>query len=225
MVRNKEKYEQAVVLRKRGFTLSEIAKYCDVSKSTVSNWLKNMAFSEAVTKQNKNRAGLENAKRLKLISKTRTNERTARRHEENRSAATEFKHYKSSPLFIAGLMFYLSNGDQTDSKQIRLSTTLQDAHTLFIRFAIEYLGVEKSKIRFWLLLYPVHKEGACMKSWKRSTSLPYSQFHKSQVLRNNSTKKPLHSGVGNTIIGGTVLRQKLDVWIALMIKELKKSKF
>ena len=45
MVRNQEKYDQAVSLRKRGFTLEEIAKYCDISKSTASTWLKNKAFS------------------------------------------------------------------------------------------------------------------------------------------------------------------------------------
>ena len=56
MVRNKEKYEQAV-LRKRGFTLAEIAKYCDIAKSTASKWLKEEAFSQAVTTQNAKRAG------------------------------------------------------------------------------------------------------------------------------------------------------------------------
>jgi orotate phosphoribosyltransferase-like protein len=52
MVRNKDKYEQAVSLRKRGFTLAEIAKYCDISKSTASVWLKDEAFSEVVKAQN-----------------------------------------------------------------------------------------------------------------------------------------------------------------------------
>ena len=41
MVRNQEKLAQVVSLRKRGFTLDEIAKYCDISKSTASEWLKN----------------------------------------------------------------------------------------------------------------------------------------------------------------------------------------
>ena len=108
MVRNENNYEQAVQLRKRGFTLQEIAKVCDVSKSTVSKWLKNSPISAEVTKQNKRRAGQENAKRLRLVNKARATERAARYQEIERSAQTEFKHYKNDPLFIAGLMLYLT---------------------------------------------------------------------------------------------------------------------
>ena len=49
MVRNKEKYEQVLSLRKRGFTLEELAKYCNIAKSTASKWLKEEAFSAEVT--------------------------------------------------------------------------------------------------------------------------------------------------------------------------------
>ena len=39
-------------------------------KDPVSKWLKNNTISTDVTKQNKRRAGQENAKRLKLICKS-----------------------------------------------------------------------------------------------------------------------------------------------------------
>ena len=42
-------YEQAVAFRKRGFTYSEIAKICNVSKGTVSNWLRHETFSQDPT--------------------------------------------------------------------------------------------------------------------------------------------------------------------------------
>ena len=74
MVRNKQKFEQAVEFRKKGFTLDEIAKICDVSKSTASKWLKNKAFSQSVTVQNKRRAVQENARRLRLLNKARSGE-------------------------------------------------------------------------------------------------------------------------------------------------------
>jgi len=220
MVRNEEKYKQAVQFRKRGFTLEEIAKICDVSKSTVSKWLKNNATSADVTVRNKRRAGRENAKRLKLINKTRRNERASRYKEIEKAAATEFKHYKSNPLFVAGLMLYMSEGDAKDSSQIRISSAEKHTHKHFIRFAVEYLGVEKHKIRFWILLYPTHNEEACMKRWKQATSLPYAQFHKNQVIQSSKKTKALHDGIGNTIIGNTVLKRKLMHWIKLMNIEL-----
>ena len=184
MVRNEEKYEQAVQFRKRGFTLAEIAKICDVSKSTVSKWLKNKAFSADISKQNKRRASQDNAKRLKLVNKARSNERGKRYKEAEQSAVTEYKHYKNDPLFVAGLMLYQASGDMIDERTIRLSTTTMETHAIFIAFLREYMGVTTDSIRFWLLLYPGHQEEACMRQWKRKTGLAYSQFHKTQFIKN-----------------------------------------
>ena len=220
MVRDEAKFEQALSFRKRGFTLEEIARICDVSKSTVSKWLKNNAISAEITKQNKRRAGQGNAKRLQLMSKTRTKESQHRYTEVVQSAEVEFKHYKKNPLFIAGLIVYSSVGDLTDERTIRLTTARTVAHKTFISFAVEYLGVSKNKIKLWLLLYPDHNEEACMKKWHKATTLPYAQFHKNQIIKSNPKRKTLHHGVGNTIIGSTVLKHKLIRWIELMQKEL-----
>ena len=223
MVRNEDKFKQAVQLRTRGFTLQEIAKVCDVSKSTVSKWLKNNATSASVTMQNKRRAGRDNAKRLLLVNKARGGERSNRYREAVRSAETEFKHYRTHSLFVAGVMVYAASGDRTAPRVIRLSSARVSLHRTFIRFATEFLGADKTQIRFWVLLYRGQSEETCLKKWKAVTSLPYSQFHKSQVAAAKVAKgKTLHYGVGNTIIGNTVLKHKLNRWIELMEKELSK---
>ena len=48
----KAEKEQALNLRKRGFTLREIAKYTNVSVSTISLWLKGEAWSQKITDDN-----------------------------------------------------------------------------------------------------------------------------------------------------------------------------
>jgi transcriptional regulator with XRE-family HTH domain len=222
MVRNEEKYEQAVSLRKRGFTLEEIAKYCDISKSTASKWLQNNTFSAQVTKQNKRRAGQENAKRLRLVNKARGGERSVLYREAERSAETEYKHYKKDPLFVAGLMLYHSEGDLKNEHTIRLTGSKIDSHRIFLRFATEYLGVDSSSVRIWLLLYPIHKEEQCVRKWKQITGLSLSQFGKNQYLKNNPKKQTLHFGVGNTVIGNKVLKTKIGHWIKLLAKDLSK---
>ncbi|MCA9358167.1 helix-turn-helix domain-containing protein [Candidatus Kaiserbacteria bacterium] len=224
MVRNEAMMEQVRGLRSRGFTLAEIAKYCGVSKSTVSKWLKNNALSGEVTKQNKRRAGQENAKRLKLINKARGSERALRLAEQLRTAETEYKHYKQNALFMAAIAIYMASGDLSEGGTIRLSTKRSEVHAIFIRFAEEYLGVTKTKVRFWLLLHETHDEERCMKHWKKKTRLTYQQFKKNQVLKSGVSQKPLHYGVGNTIIGSTVLKQKLSHWIKLSVKDLSALK-
>lgn len=222
MVRNQEKYDQAVSLRKRGFTLEEIAKYCDISKSTASKWLENKAFSAQITKQNIRRAGQENAKRLKLVNKARGIERAAKYRDIERSAETEYKHYKASPLFAAGLMLYLSSGDLKDKRSVRITSTKIEVHKIFIKFLAEYLGVDKSKLRFWLILYSSKDETSFMKKWSKNIGISYAQFYKNQILKGQSPKQTLHYGVGNTIIASTVLKRKLSKWIELAGKELSK---
>lgn len=208
----------ATQFRKRGFSYSEIAKLCGVSKATVSNWLKGKKFSKEVKETNIRRAADENTKRLALINKARQSERNTRYQEAIKAAETEFKHYKHNPLFIAGLMIYQAAGDRK-SGQIRLSTGCMESQRVFIRFLREYLGVSNEQIRFWLLLYHTHNETDCARKWSKQFKLSTNRFGKTQVVPGR-TSDTLQFGVGNTIIGDTVLRHKLDHWIKLAAKEL-----
>lgn len=213
-------FEQAVQLRKRGFTYEEIAKIVDVSKSTISLWLSRETWSKDITLSNQRRASRENSKRISLLNKARSNQYRKLYAEAERSAVTEFKHYKHNPLFIAGLMLYVSEGDNSDHRLVRIANSRFEIHTIFIRFALEFLGVQKENIRFWVLLYPDLSQEKCMKMWSRKLGLSIAQFHKSQVIQGRSKKPTLHYGVGNTIIGGTVLKKRLMKWIELALKEL-----
>jgi len=221
MIRNEEKYMQAVEFRKRGFTYSEIAKIVGISKSTASAWLSKKAFSKRVAKDNAVRAARDNVKRIALLNKSRATERKSRYSEAIRSAETEFKHYKSNPLFTAGLMLYLADGDRKDSSRIRISGTNVHLHRIFISFLQEFLGVDASDVAFYVALYDGMNETKEMKWWSRGINLSVSHFGKTQFINRKSTDAILHHGSGNTIIGNTVLKRKLSRWIELATEELK----
>lgn len=218
----REAYEQAVAFRKRGFTYTEIAKICNVSRGTISNWLAKETFSVAVAQTNKKQAAKDNQVRIKLVNKARNAERATKYSEMLKHAETEYKHYRSSPLFTAGLMVYLAAGDMTDPRVIRLSTSKIELQQVFIHFAVEFLGVDKKTIHFWLLLFPTHDPVTCMKQWSKKTGLSVGQFGKNQVVSSKSSKQTLQFGVGNTIIGNILLKKKLLRFIALATKELQK---
>ncbi len=219
----KEAYEQAISFRKRGFSYREIAKICGVSVGTVSAWLTPLSFSAEITKQNKRRAATENTKRLRLINKARLTDRKKQYAEAERLAKVEYQNYRHSPLFMVGLMLYVAEGDNTHTRLIRLANSRPELHVVFIRFVTQYLGVEIRSIRFWLLLYPDLDEVVCMKYWSKKIGVSVAQFYKNQVIQGRSTKRTLHFGVGNTIIGSTLLKKKLDQWIKLALKEWNKS--
>lgn len=212
-------YEQAIAFRKRGFTYSEIAKICAVSVGTVSAWLTPLSFSADITKQNKRTAAQENKKRLLLMNKARTTERNKQYAEAQRLAVVEYQNYHHNVNFMAGLMLYAASGDITNQRLIRLSSDKMELHSFFIRFLRQYLGVDKQTIHFWLLLYPDLDEVTCMQRWSKKIGVSVSQFYKNQYIQGRSKKPTLHFGVGNTIIGSTLLKKKLDQWIKLAGKE------
>lgn len=220
MVRNKEKYELATQYRKRGFSYTEIASMVGVSKSTVSAWFSSEAFSKKVTQENSARAARESTVRLKLINKARHKERQKSYEIALKTAVTEYKHYKKDPLFIAGLMLYVGEGDIAHQRLIRIASSNMEVHRIFIAFAKRYLGLDKEKVHFWLLLYPYLSEQVCVKEWSKALKLKPEQFYKNQFIESRSTKPTLRYGVGNTIIGGTILKQKLMKWVELALKEL-----
>jgi len=220
MIRKSAQYEQAVQLRRRGFTYVEIAKIVGVSKSTISLWLSRETWSQKITDDNVKRSAKENSKRISLLNTARGNQYKKLYAEAERSAVTEFKHYKHSPLFIAGLALYSGMGDLDIVHPIRLTTARKESHRVFIKFAHEYLGVPREKIRFWLLLYPSHKPLTSSRTWSKAIRLPLSQFHKYQIIENKQKSNTLHDGVGNTIIANRVTKQKLLKWIECVNKVL-----
>ncbi len=214
MVRNKEKYQQVVSLRKKGFTLEEIAKYCSISKSTVSRWLKGQDFSIKITKINTLRVRRENAKRLQIVTKIRYKERLQRYEDIHNSAKTEFNHYSKNLQFILGLSVYFSSGDINNKKIIRLSHKNPLVHRLFIDFCQEFLGINKSKIHFWIILSKNSNELEILKKWSNLTTISSTKFYKTQFL-NPANGKNLHLGVGNIIINSVYDRCRLSTWIDL----------
>jgi transcriptional regulator with XRE-family HTH domain len=218
----KAEKEQALQLRRRGFTYREIARYTNVSVSTISAWVRSESWSQKITEDNQRRAAHENSKRISLLNKARGNQYRKLYAEAERSAITEYKHYKNDPLFIAGLMLYIGEGDNSDNHLIRIANARTEVHRIFIAFAVAYLGVPREKVRFWVLLYPDLDPLKCSRAWSKALRIPLPQFHKYQVIEGRSKKRTLHLGVGNTIIGGTVLKKRLLKWIQIASKELQK---
>ncbi len=222
MVRNEKKLDLATHYRKRGYSYSEIASIVGVSKSTVSAWLSKKTFSKKIRTENVERAGRANAKRLSLMNKARQKDRVRSYETALKVADTEFRHYRHNPLFMAGLMLYMADGDCTKTTTIRLSTTNIPVHAIFRRFVKQFLTAETRDVRFWLLLYTHQSESVCVRTWAKELKLTKDQWYKNQQIESRSSKETLHFGVGNTIIGSTLLKKKLLYWIEIATKELKK---
>jgi hypothetical protein len=91
---------------------------------------------------------------------------------------------------------------------------------IFIKFLSNFCGIDKNKIKFWLLCYPDHNKKECEEWWSKNLNLPLEKFYKAQVIQGKHKSKRLPYGVGNITIGGKVLKIKVLRWIELMCEEL-----
>lgn len=166
-------------------------------------------------------AARENSKRMKLLHTVKNNERNKQIRSTLKTAATEYRHYRKSPSFAAGLMAYVANGNMSTQGPIVLSSVNPLVHKAFLTFASEYLGVSRETIRVWIMLNDTHDEEESMRYWSKTLKLPLAFFYRNQFVKRAPQKPTLHNGVLNTIIGSTVLKQKLLFWVALMQKDYK----
>ena len=223
MVHKLEKRELASYYRQRGFSYSEIAQLCGVAKSTVSNWLAAENYSQEIKQQNIVRAGRENAKRIQLLNKARAKERLSQQKQIEVAARTTYRNYRNNALFIAGVTLCMTQCNLADqSGLLRLSSKNVLQHRLFWRFATSYLGVTKSQIRFWLLLYTHHDKTVCEAHWTKQLKILSKQMYQSQTIQSTTKPSALHFGVGNTIIASAQLQKQVRTWTELLAKELIK---
>ncbi len=211
-----EAYKEALQFRRRGFTYAEIAKICNVSKATVSNWLRHEPFSQTITADNKKRAVADNTKRLALINKARVTERKRQYTGVDATADREYKHYQHIQLFNLGLGIYLAKGDKK-SPTIRLATSDPETMKLFVTFAREFLLTDPSELKIWLLLPEEADVSANMKYWSKKLTLSPAYFHKTQT--SSLIKGKNTHGIATVVINKQTIVRKLHRWLHLVQKK------
>ena len=214
--------EKVFELRKNGHTYREIEKLVGVSRSTLCNWFKNEEWSEHIKKSNTDRNIQISTEHLVKLNEGRKIVLNRQYAEVEQKAREEFKVYKESPLFMAGLMLYAGEGDKMSRGLIRLANIEFDLHKIFINFIIIFLKVDMKYIRVSVLLYPDLDAENCKAKWSEELNIPLSQFHKPQIIQGRHKTRRLHFGVGSTIFSSSFLKRKLLLWIELAKKSLTK---
>lgn len=218
-----EKKNVVFRLRKEGKSYGEISKITGIPKGTLSGWLAPLAWSIKVSAQNSETSIVKSKKRIEKMNLARKVSLDNKYMEAQREAAREFKIHKNNQYFIAGLMLYLGEGDKTLANHlVRISNADPIVLKIFNIFLKEFCEVPIEKIRFWVLMYPDLDENVCKSFWLKELGLNESNLYKFQVIQGRHTKKKLHYGVGNTILGNKLLKVKLLEWIRLAGAELSK---
>lgn len=180
MTRVKERQE-AIGLRLKGLTYSDIRKRLHVAKSTLSDWLSKYPLTiEQVELLEKN---IKKHKELS-IEKVRI---TKRKKREKRLVNTYKKAVKAwipldyKSINIAGIFLYWGEGNKRMNGPLALNNTDPKVIKFYLYWLRNVLRVSKEKIKIYLHLYSdmnIQKE---MEFWSRELKLPLSHFSKPYI--------------------------------------------
>jgi hypothetical protein len=183
---NRDIREQARLLRQQGKSIGEITSILEVSKSSVSNWVRDIVLSEEQIqklKANQRRYGAQN-------SGAKLNQAVAKSKREFYQQAGREAAREGRQLHLIGCMLYWAEGAKARNA-IYFANSDPNMMLLFTRFLREELKVEDKDIR---LLIHCHSDNPAEIQrietyWLDLLKLPASSLNKTQIKKGSDTRK------------------------------------
>jgi len=212
---------KAIELRKTGLSYGKIKKKLNVSKSTLSYWLKDVPLSE------------EQKKKLytnKIAILTRgPNCQKERRKKEIEKILTDAQSEISLPISFEtyrffGAALYWAEGTKGKSFEITNSDPIMIA--FIVKWFKDIFGVSPKGLDARLNIYPQHNDLEIKKFWSDLTGIPLENFGKSFVkpLNKNYKKNNLYYGtIKIRVKRGTDMKYRLYGWIKSVLKKFDKN--
>lgn len=179
--------KSATNLRTEGWSIKQIANHLNVSKGSVSYWIRDVILSDEAKRKL--------AKRKILGYEKQRLSRLKNSEIKLNTLLKECQHIvgpiSKRDLFIAGLMLYAGEGTKRRSPQSQ-RVELTNADPVLARVFVEFLmlccDVPKGIIHPRLFLYKDMNEDVLIKKWVDFLSIPRCQFSRSQFkIRSEGT--------------------------------------
>ena len=170
--------DRARQLRAQSWTLQEIADELDVSKSSVSVWVRDVEF---VAKP-RNRGHAAHQPHPLHLRKLEAIERCRAEAEESFSRLT----VRERDLFALGL--YAGEGEKTDGR-VSMANTNPVYLRVFVRWLREQFAVDASRLRVRLYLHDGLDLDAANEFWSGVLDVPIDQFHRPYRAQPDATRR------------------------------------
>lgn len=181
-----EEKETAVALRKKGYSLNEIAASVNVSKSTVSNWVRELKL----TSRAKSRL-LKKIKIGQFISAENKKNKTRRILENYKNnAILQIKKTKLNKSTIRSLcaMIYWCEGAKNPLSGVSFTNSDPKLVSTFLKLLREGFEVNEKKFSPCVHLHSYHDPRQQIRFWSKVTWIPERQFIK-PYLKANTGKR------------------------------------
>lgn len=176
-----EEQEQARALRAEGHTLAEIAAKLGVSKSSVSQWARDVPFTPSPRRYGPQR------RRQPL------RERKLRQIDElNRLGTARIGTLSDDAFFVAGVALYAGEGAKTDGL-VKFSNSDPEMVRFFCAWFRRFFNVGETRLRCCVYLHKGLDLEAVEAFWSKLSGIPRSQFGKAyRVVPDPSIRRNKH---------------------------------
>ena len=166
---------KAIELRKNGSSYSEIRKVLNTSKSTLSNWLKDIELTDG------QKTRLSRLQATGYIGAKANQAKSQAHHNKIREAAKkEALPLSNNVAFVSGLMLYWAEGDKRTGR-VQFSNSDPAMIKLMMKWFRQFCEVPEEKFRIGLFIHSLHINQDYLAFWSKVTGVPASQFNKPYI--------------------------------------------
>jgi hypothetical protein len=210
--------EHAVKLRLKGYTYGQIKRELGISKSTLSEWLRNLPLtSEQLKLLQTNRLLVKDLSREKFIE-TSKSKRLVRLKSILADQEKKLLPLSNRELFLAGIFLYWGEGEKRHG---RFSITNTDPRV--IKFALVWmtksLNIPKESIKVRLHIYKDSNIDEVINFWSQHLELPKDQF-RGPYLKKTSRENLTYKSFGHGTCQLYTHRVELSEKVAMSIKAI-----
>jgi hypothetical protein len=214
--------EEAVLLRKIGWSYSEIQKQIPRSISTLSLWLNHIKLTE----KQKQRLLDKTIPNRVLGSKSLREARIKKAKIIVDNARNRIGNITRKELWLIGSVLYWAEGskqkEHDPSKQVIFSNSDPTMIKVFLKWLEKPLGIPRDRIVFEIYIHETYQKSkrALATYWSRATGFPTSRFgtvyyKKNKVHSYRKNRGANYHGVLRiTVVKSTDLNREITGWIS-----------
>ncbi|PJE59582.1 MAG: hypothetical protein COU84_00010 [Candidatus Portnoybacteria bacterium CG10_big_fil_rev_8_21_14_0_10_43_39] len=210
MPRLKEKYFEAKILRRKGYSFNEITKKLNISKSTASIWLRDIKLSKSAIERLKRRCllGYEKTREKKRLKREKIDKDLKKEAETFLSSVKLGK--KHLKMFCA--LLYECEGTKNTASGISFSNSNPELVKLFLFLLRSSFEIDEKRFRVCVHIHDYHSPKKQMSFWSKITGISKKQFIKPYQKPNTGKRiKDNYQGCANIRYFDSLLARRLSL--------------
>ncbi|MCG2692434.1 hypothetical protein L6272_06490 [Microgenomates group bacterium] len=181
--------QRSINLRKKGFSIKEIAKKLKIANSTSSMWLGNIQLNAVAKQRLKKRQLLHYYKMSQHWQQKRINQLEIAK-KQARIIVDSISLSTSNLKFLCSFLFWAEGAK--NFQQIKFINSDPNMIKVFLFLLRKSFPIDEKKFRALIHIHEYHNEKSLKKYWSEITKIPQKQFYKSYLKPHTKKRKRLN---------------------------------